>query len=349
MKLQTSLYVLVAASLLPTLPLANAQNATTDPVGFVTMNITAGTGSAKKISFLSVPLLETAEITGKALGSITGFTSTTISDSDAAWTAGELSIAATPHLIQITSGSAKGAMFLISTSVANTSTTLTINSEDAVNTNLTSIGLAVGDTYKIIPCDTLSSFFGTPSSTGVFGGTSQNSADTIQIIYNGSTKTYFYNTTSNRWTQVTLGSPDASNTPLRPYVGLKYARLSASNLQLTVMGNVPVIEREVPVKNSGNTLLAQYWPVDTTLDSLGIQNISNWTAAASAANADTVQINANGVTKTFFYDGTNWRQVTLGSPIRNTEPLGVGSSVILNQKGSAGGYATYSQPTPYAL
>jgi hypothetical protein len=348
MKLKTAIPS-IAAALLAVAPFASAQNATTDPVGFVTMNITAGAGNAKKITFVSIPLLDTASIDGQAVGTVSSFTSNSISNSSAGWTAGALSASSSPYLIQITSGAAQGAMFLISTTVANTPTTVTISADDAVNTNLSTIGLSAGDGYKIIPCDTLSSLFGTPATTGIAGGANQTVADTIQIIFNGSTKTYFYSTTSNRWTQVTLGSPDASNTPLRPYVGIQYGRLSNSTLTLTATGNVPTTQREVPVKNSGLTLLSQYWPTDSTLQSLNINQISGWTSGANATVADTVQINTNGTTKTFFFDGTDWRQVTLGSPIRNTEPVPVGSSILLNRKGSASGYATYNQSTPYTL
>ena len=343
---------LAAAAVLAALPLANAQNvtATTDPVGFVTMNITAGTGTAKKISFISVPLLDSASsIGGQSIGVISAFSASTITSASAGWTPGQLSTASAPYLIQITSGSAKGSMWLISTTANNTAETVTISADDQVNIDLTQIGLAVGDGYKIIPCDTLASLFGTPATTGVLGGANQTVADTLQILINGSTKTYFYSTTNNRWTQQTLGSPDASNTPLRPYIGIQYGRLANTNLQITATGNVPVIDREVQVKNSGLTLISQYWPTDSTLASLGLNTISGWTSGANGTVADTVQINTTGTTKTFYFDGTNWRQVTLGSPIKDTEPVPVGSSLILNQKGSQTGYSTYTQLIPYSL
>jgi len=350
MKPSTSILSIAAIVLAGTIASSPAQNATTDPVGFVTCNITAGTGSAKKISFISVPLLDSASsIGGQSVGSISGFSASTITSASAGWTPSQLSTAAAPYLILITSGSAKGSMWLISTTANNTAETVTISADDQVNTDLTQIGLAVGDGYKIIPCDTLASLFGTPATTGVLGGANQTVADTLQILINGSTKTYFYSTTNNRWTQQTLGSPDASNTPLRPYVGIQYGRLANTNLQITATGNVPVIDREVQVKNSGLTLLSQYWPTDSTLASLGLNTISGWTSGANGTVADTVQINTTGTTKTFYFDGTNWRQVTLGSPIKDTEPVPVGASLILNQKGSQSGYSTYTQLIPYSL
>ena len=51
---------------------ANGQTtATTDPVGYVTVGITAGTGTTKRNTLFSVPLMETEEITGQVAGTIT--------------------------------------------------------------------------------------------------------------------------------------------------------------------------------------------------------------------------------------------------------------------------------------
>jgi len=339
----------LAAALLAALPTANAQNATTDPVGFVTVNITAGTGTAKRSTLVSVPLLDTASINGQAVGTITSFTSNSISNSAAGWTPGQLSVAATPYLIQMTSGVADGAMFLISTTVNNTATTVTINSEDLANSNLSQLGIAPGDGYKIIPCDTLSTLFGTPASTGILGGANSTVADDIQITINGQVRTYFFSSSSNRWTQVAFQSPNASNVPLRPYLGIRYNRRASTPLKLTATGNVPVDQRKVSVKNSGQTLLSQYFPVDSTLLSLGIQNIPNWTAGANANAADTVQINTNGTTRTFFWNGTNWKEPVFGNPTRDTLVIPAGSSILLMQRGNLAGYSTYSQNLPYNL
>jgi hypothetical protein len=54
MRLKSTSLTLAAAAVLAAMPLANAQNvtATTDPVGFVTMNITAGAGSAIPVALV---------------------------------------------------------------------------------------------------------------------------------------------------------------------------------------------------------------------------------------------------------------------------------------------------------
>lgn len=352
-----ALAVLVLAN-----PVTQAQEtATTDPVGFVTVGITAGTGTAKRNTLFSLPLLETEAIAGQVAGTITAVTANTISNSDAGWTAGELSNPASPYLIQITSGAAEGRMFLIASSAAtggavagtpNTATTVSVSSVDAAQVDLTTLGIVAGtDTYKIFACDTLSSFFGTPASTGIQGGSAATAADTVVAVINGSSQTYFYKTDSvpARWTRVALGSPDSSNVPLLPYYGITYGRLPATPLSFVVTGGVPTIKRQVAIKNSGPTVLAQYWPADSTLGSIGLQNIAGWQSGASASSADTVILFAGGTASTYFFDGANWRRVALGSPIADTTPIPVGASLSINKKGTATGFSNFSQNPPYTL
>jgi hypothetical protein len=337
---------------------ANGQTtATTDPVGFVTVGIAAGLGSAKKNTLFSVPLMETEEITGQVAGIITGVTASTISNSNAGWTAGALSQPATPFLIQITSGAAEGRLFLISSSAntggaiagtANTGTTVTVSSIDTTQVNLTTLGIVAGtDTYKIFACDTLSSFFGTPATSNVQGGTAAASADTIVAVSNGVPSTYFYNTTSAKWVKVAFGSPDASNVALLPYYGVQYSRLANTALSFVVTGQVPTQQREVAVKNSGTTVVSQFWPTDTTLGTSGLSSVV--TAGATATLADTVLLTANGVVSTYFYNGTNWKKVAFGTPTADTTVLAIGTSMQIVRKGSASGYTTLSQALPYSL
>lgn len=56
-----------------------------EPFGYVKINITAGTGNSKRVTLLSIPLLEEASITGRTTGWITGVTSNTITASGATW------------------------------------------------------------------------------------------------------------------------------------------------------------------------------------------------------------------------------------------------------------------------
>ena len=325
-----------------------------EPFGYVKLNIVAGTGAAKKSTLLSIPLLDEAGIAGKATGRITGVASNSITAAGAGWTVGQLSAASAPHLIEITSGAAQGRLFLISTATANTTETVAIAQEEATRVgDLRNLGIAMGaetgDTYRIRPVDTLSSFFGTPQSTLIQGGTSASNADTIAIVVNGSSATYFYHTTLGRWTRVSLSQEDASNTPIPPYAGVRYERLANTPLQFTVTGKVPSGQRKVSVKSSGSTMLSPYWPVSMTLAQLAIQNITNWVKASTSTNADTLSLTAGGSATAFFHDGSNWRRVALGNPLANTNVVPVGASIQINKKGRASGYAEYTNAAPYNL
>jgi len=348
---------------------ANAQTTVaTDPVGFVTVNINPGTATTKRPTFFSIPLQEAETITGQVSGALTAVTSNSLVNSNAGWTAGALSAPATPYVVQITSGAAAGSIFLVASSantagasgsagLANTATTLYISPLDSARVNLTNIGVAVSNTYRIFACDTLGAFFGTPGTTGIRGGSAITNADSITTIINGSQNNYWYNTgvTPNRWSKQGPGSADSANVALVPNYGVIYNKLGTNALSFTVTGQVPVAAREASIKNSGLTLLSQYWPATSTLSSLGLQSLPIWTGGSSVSSADTVVLTAsNGSQSTFWYDPTansgagGWRRQAPGNPVTNPV-IGIGTAVQIFQRGSASGYTTLEQAVPYSL
>ena len=344
MKLQRLPLLAIAAILVLPHPILNAQTVATDPVGFVKLTIAAGSGG-KVSTLFSAPLLANTEIAGQASGSITGVTGNTISNSSGGWT-GNLADPASPYLVLLTSGSAQGRMFLIS---ANTSTQLTINADDLVAGDLVASGVAVGNTYKIFPCDTLVSLFGTPATDDVLGGTSAKVADTVLLTTAQGPKTYFYSTTQNQWVENARGVVLANNVPVRPYYGVLYSRLGVTPLEYTFTGGVPTVPRAVAIANSGTTLLAQYWPTPRTLAQLGLQNTVGWLAGANARSADRVVINVNGVPTTYFYNGTNWLLNARTPIVSNDVVIPIGAAIEVQRRNNNAGYAILDQSVPYTL
>jgi hypothetical protein len=353
-KLNVTLAILVAAVMA-----GNAQ-VSSEPVGYVNLTITgSGTGLSKKTTYLSFPLLDKQlTVSGKTTGTITGVTSTTITDSTAGWTAGELSTPASPCLIGITSGTAAGRIFLISSSAttggalgtsANTATTVTITTYDtASGIDLVAAGVAAGDSYSIYGGDTLSSLLGSPSTTGVLSGATASVADSVVVVVNGSSSTYWHNGTN--WKKSASGSPDSFNVPILPYSGISYARLGASNINITATGTVPTGPRKMQIKNSGPTYFGVYFPADTTLSTLGLHNMSGWTANASVGLADKVVLVSNtGSSSTYWYTGTNWKKSASGSPLSDTVAIPAGTMVYINKIGTTTGYSTFTQALPYTL
>ena len=338
-------------------------NVTSDAVGFVTLNIRPGTGTSRGTTYLSLPLLENvpSNFTGQSVGTLTGVTSNSLSNTNAGWAPGALSQPASPYAVQITSGNGVGRIFLIASSAntggasagsSNTASTVFLSPIESTSGNIpTAVGSAVqaGDKYRILPLDTLLTAFGTPSPTGIRGGTSSTNSDNITLIVNGTASTYYYNTSLNRWARVFLNNPAEDNVALPPYYGILFSRLATNASSFQVAGTVPSTARKTQIKNSGLTTLAQYLPTDTMLAGLGLHNLSNWVKSSTSTNADIVILVVNGTSTTYWHNGTNWRNVGVGTINRDTTTVPVGAAIYINKRGTASGYTTLTQGVPYNL
>ena len=220
--------------------------------------------------------------------------------------------------------------------------------------NLTGVGIAAGNTYKLYACDTLSSFFGTPATSGVRGGAATTSADTVTTVLNGGLSTYWYNTSANRWAKQGPGSPDSANVALVPNYGVIYGRQTNTGLTFTVTGQVPTSARAAMIKNSGQTMLSSYWPASTTLSSIGLQSMPIWTSASAFANADYVSLTAAGAVNNYWFDQTAnsgagaWRRQGPGNPVSNPV-INIGTAVQVFQRGSSLGFTPITNDLPYSL
>ncbi len=328
-----------------------AAEAVTDPVGFITLNITPSpNGTTRSLTLLSAPLLSNATkadqvtpIDGASAGALTSFTSNTLVNNTATWTAGELSQAATPKVLKILSGAAEGRTFLLSSTVANTATTVTLDASET--TNLTTIGLAAGDRYQIYDCDTLGSFFG--NSAAIVKNNDPNLADQVMLLVNGTWNTYYFHTTNNRWTRRTFGNPDATNQIIKPEAGLIFSRIGTAALALNITGSVPMTNRADLVRSSGLSFLGSHWPVDITLINSGIQNISGWVANSNVNSADQIQILISGTWNTYWFDGTNWRRRTFGNPNSDNQIIAAGSAIIINKLNPLGSNTLLTKNRPF--
>lgn len=330
---------------LPTLTHAQTSVATV-PQGYVTLTVSAGTGSSYIPTVISLPLLATSNATGQTTGIITSLTSTTINNSNAGWVAGALSNATSPYLIRITSGAAKGRTFLLSTATANTTTAVTVDALEGVN--LSNLSIVAGtDTYELIPCDTLLSIFGTPATTGIWGNATATHADQIMVLINGAWSKFYYNTGSSDWRAVGTDAA-GNNIPIPPHTAVIYNRWPNTPLTFTITGRVPDAQRAVSVANSGLSLLSSGWPTSVTLTNSGIHQISGWTSNANAANADQVQMMIEGGWRKYYHDGTAWRQVGTDEA-SNTTSIPIGSGALIIKKGSVTGNTTLTQIPPYNL
>jgi hypothetical protein len=324
----------------------------TVPSGYFTLNIPAGTGTASTISALSFPLRGYSTIEGRVMGAVTGITAATITDSAASWTPGQLSVAASPYLIEFLSGNAAGRTFLLSTSTNNSSTTVTLDPNDSIQTpDLTAL-VSVGDQYQIIPADTISSIFGTPASTGVVGGNGNSTtADQITIITPGWTNYYYdTSTTPGHWLRVAQPHTVGDNIVIRPDSGVFFSRYGTTPITLTLSGQVPIVARQSVISNGKATTYGVSWPVNQTLSGCNFQNIPGWIASSSVSTADTVVL-FSPVTgwRTYFYNGTHWMLSNPSQAISDSLVIPAGTTAYISKQGTLGTYAILKQPIPYSL
>jgi len=364
-----SLISSLAATL--TVPSLHAQTtATTDPVGFVTVTAVGGVSGAKRSTLISLPLLDVdGALSNGVSGLISSVTSNSIVVTNANWTPGALSQPSSPFVVQITSGAAAGSMFLVASSattggasggatLANTASNLFISSLDLTRygNNLSNAGITAGDGFKIFACDTLSSAFGAPgatpgSSNSILGGATAAAADNVVVTVNGTPTTYYYSTTSSQWVRSPINAA-AGNVALVPNYGVSYNRQSSNAFSFVLTGQVPVTNRIVSIRNGGSTVLAQYWPTATSLNSLGLQNLSNWVKGTNQTATDNVIVNTSGTPVTYYYfssGSTNqWRRFPLTTSQDNVV-IPIGAAVTVVKKGAASTFTNLVQSIPYSL
>ena len=331
---------------------AQTTSVSTVPNGYFTLTIPAGFTTSSSISALSFPLQGIATAPGQMIGVITGLTANTITNSNAGWTAAQLSVPATPYLLQITSGTAAGRTFLLSTNTANTATTVTLDPNDSIKTpDLTALGIVVGtDTYQIIPADTISGIFGTPATTGVVGGAGSSANADLITVFTSGWNVYYYDTNANHWLRLAQPHTQGDNIVIRPDSGVIFNRFGNTALTITVAGQVPSIARQALVANNGVTLFSNSWPVDQTLTTSNIQNLPGWLSGASASVADTVVL-FNSVTgwRIYYYNGTHWIWSGPTHAISDSIAIPAGSIGYITKQGTASGYGVLTQALPYSL
>lgn len=301
----------------------------TVPVGY--MNFTLPNGAT--LAF-GIPLDDPAgPASGIKGGRVAAFTATTLTHASGGWTADVLGAEAAPWAVRFTSGSAAGKLVDIG---GNTATTLTLR-----NVDLTTLGVAVGDTFELVALDTLGTLFG---STVLQGGTSTINADNVQIRSGGTAITYFYDTTLNYWRRSTT-TVNANDATLRPGSGSALLRRGATKT-FTVTGRVLGTTYRQPVANAGATTLTHGFPTDTTLGALAFQTrLNGWRAGTSTA-ADQLYLH-NGTTWIgYVYNGTNWIALT-GGAVSNSVPVPAGALLLIQRPGATSGTTDFVYPLPY--
>jgi hypothetical protein len=210
--------------------------------------------------------------------------------------AGNWSTTGSPYAVRLLSGGGSGATFLITGQSGNV-LTLATNGVDLMQL------VAVGDTYEVMPLETLGSLFGTTSVPFQTGSTA-STADTIQFWTGTGWLVYYSNGTN--WEQA--GSLlSQNNTLIPPGAGWLTLRQSSSAITIYEVGRVPEVglRQFVP---TGISFLAGVSPLPSTFSSTGFGAGTGWLKGPTASSSDDVLMWNGTSWLTFYYNATNWEQ-----------------------------------------
>ena len=316
---------------------SHAQSVSTTPVGYVTQTISAGTGTGRVFTPISLPLYSPSAV-ADASGSISSVSATGVTVSGASFAS--LSDSASPYALRVTSGTLEGANLFIS---SNTADTLTFNfSLSSVDSTT---GISAGDTYELVEIDTLNSLFGGPSDGVIFSAASQADADVVYVFSGGAWLSYFHN--GNNWVRKSGRSTIISDDlPLTSDTAVLFSRISATSTSYVLTGTVPSTSSILKLNGSGLSYLANNTPTSITLSNLALQGASGFEVGATG---DSIYIYTNGSWLKYNFDGTNWiRKSGRSTIISNDVEIPAGSGFVFS-KATAGSDSSSSLSLQYSL
>jgi len=342
MKKILALSLASAAALLSS---THAQNATTTPVGFVSVQLDANRRTA-----ISIPL----ENSPTAFGTVTGVTSTTITDAAASF--GSL---VGSSYIKITSGQAAGRNFWIT---SNTATVLTLRTGAANfalpvdNSSGNTNNVAVGDKYQIVPMFTLAGIFGSNSTSSVLKcAANPNQADQVTIYSDGTSAVYFND--GINWRNALAGNDKNNYNALGilPTSGIWIVRrATGANASLDFLGTVPIHGIKTQLPGGARVAVGMPFPEGATLATMSFSSMPGWVRGNNPANSDQVTIyRPDNTSSVYFLDVNNvWRNALAGNDKTNyaTTVIPPGSGIWVVRRGATTGVnATFAAILPYNL
>ncbi len=321
---------LAASIALLAAPAIAQTTATTDPVGFITLNVTAGSAGSPAYAHLGLGLTRTVAYQGGAETSVGG--STTLVDNEATWTDNQFNGAAGAFYVEITSGPGAGTTYDVATTTAATKTITLAQPLAAAIVN--------GASFKIRQHWTIGSVFGPLNESGLQGGTLAT-ADQI-LIWNGvGFDTYYYKTSGlggTGWRSSTSTSFDKQNQVIYPEDGVVLKRIPQTAVDVVLMGVVKTGVSSYPVTVGYNYLANVYAaPMTLASSSLYTGDSNTGLAGGTLATADQVLVwNGTGYS-TYYYKtsglgGTGWRSSSSTSADASGTSIPVGTTVVINRK-----------------
>lgn len=311
---------------------AQAQTAVTDPVGYVTSTIAAGTPSVRGETLYGATLVNKVEFAGVVLTA----SGTTINFSGTPLTAGAYG---PKYYIEITNGVGEGVFTDI---VSNTASSV------VTSDNISSFISAGVTTVKIRAHHTIASVFGATNSAGLLAGATLDDADQIVLLdpVTQSPKTIIYSTDEFAPGWIDAGQADASQDVIAPGQGVLIKRKGNTNLSIVQVGHVKLGKTVVPVE-TGENIISIPLATGVTVDNSGLAATVTKGAELTAADQLVVGTGLNAFTTLFnstdeFAPG--W--IDAGQNPQGTMILKEGTAVLLKNTAPAVGNAAYNWSFP---
>ncbi len=332
----------VLAAVLFLVPLAvaglRAQEVKSRPVGFLTQTIPAG-----QTASFSIPFDPDVSSQRDSIRQVSAVGVSHLDSEGATWAAGAFSSASSPYAVRFTTGAGAGRIFLVS-STANTASRLYLETDGL---ELTSLGIAAGAGFEVLPADTLATFFGSNAPGDglvVQGGADARSADLVQLWAGSDWKRYYFNTLWNRWALDSDAEvdPGRNHALLRPDRGIMITRRGDTPLVVAVVGRVLAVpHRAVQLGTEGaRSLMATMQPGDVTLGGLGLQRsdrTAGWRSSSDPAKADILSVWSGATWLNFFHNDAAgyWQRVGDASQNRDGFLIRAGVPVFVQRQSAA--------------
>ncbi len=330
---------------------ANAQTTVaTNPVGFTTLAITPMSGTTVGYTFASLNMVRPAVYRAlvPASGAVTSNGATVLVFPYGTFTSNQFNGTGNASYVELTNGTVAGLTANVTATSASDSTqggssTITLDQD------ITSAIAAGTTTFLVRPHWTFGTAFGPTNSAGFLGGTTASRADSILILdpTSGGATNYYFNTTSNVWTNA---GTDATNVIIPPSAGLYVQRRSTSSLSVSIVGEVKLGQSGINIVGNSSLSTSALVPNPYPLNSVTLANSKLYTGnastgfvgAATASKADDLGIldPTSGGVVNYFYNTVNNRWENSGSDA-STVTIPSGASILITRKSGHSSFVWY--------
>jgi len=343
MKYSTQLLSCITAAVAASSP-AFAQEAKTDPVGFITLGVAQGNGG-QQLSFKGLGLTQPVEYQGSA----EAVGANTLTDNDSAWTDDQFNGAAGAYYVEIVANAnGNGAGVGTTYDIADTNGPATAPVKTITLSQNLGAGISNGAVFKVRKHWTIASVFGATNQYGLAAG-EEATADHVRIFNGTGYDSYYYN---NGWRKVGAGNADQANTKIMPDEGMIIARSAASPVNVVLLGAVKTGATSFPIFQ-GLNIVSNPYAAPLKLKDSGLYNPdpTKGVAGGTASTADEVLIYNGSTYDSYFYStsglaGTGWRKAGAGSADQQNVEIPVGGAFLVVRQ--AGADFNWVSTPPYA-